>query len=107
MIPIVLDPSQVRLALVGKGELAVRRLSQLRDGGAVHLTVFSTQPDPELAGLAGDRLIHRLPEREELSLFAAVWVVGHEPATAATLAHAGRAEGALMNVKDLDREIGG
>ena len=34
MIPIYLDPSALKIALIGRGPLAVRRLHWLRDGGA-------------------------------------------------------------------------
>lgn len=104
MIPIVLDPVQVRLAVVGQGERAARRLGQLQEGGVRHLTVFSPRPTPELARRAGDRLIQRLPEREELGLFAALWIVDLDRPTAAMLARAGRAAGALVNVED-DKEL--
>lgn len=101
MIPIMLDPAQVRIAIIGKGELAARRLGQLIEGGALHLTIFSTDPVAELAGLAGDRLIRRLPETEELGLFSVIWIVDVHPATAERLARAARAAGALVNVEDV------
>lgn len=100
MIPIVLDPAQIRLALVGGGEQAARRLAQLIEGGARHLTVFAADPAPTLAGLAGDRLVRRLPEPEEMSLFAAVWIADCSAVTSERLARAARAAGTLVNVED-------
>src|SRR3546814_7093343 len=48
MIPIALDPAMLSIALVGRGNLAVRRFGSLHAGGARRLTVYSDAPRPLL-----------------------------------------------------------
>ena len=100
MIPIVLDPARLRLALVGRGPLAVDRLRGLLDGGAEGLTVFSDDPGDALAALAGDRLVLGIPDAEWLRTFDVVWVADMGPADSAAIARAARAVGTLVNVED-------
>ena len=95
MIPIVIDPALVPVALVGAGEALRRRVDWLRQGGADHLTVFSTE-----LGLGGVVQVARLPEADELAQFRIVWVTGLEPAAAEPIASAARAAGLLVNVED-------
>ncbi|MEZ6022112.1 MAG: NAD(P)-dependent oxidoreductase [Hyphomonadaceae bacterium] len=84
MIPVYLDPAHARIALIGRGELAVRRLAWLQAGGA--------EPD-----VWGDG---RLPRADEISGYHAVWIAGLSAEEAAPLAHAARAAGVLVNVED-------
>ena len=44
MIPIVVDPTQVAMALIGRGPAAERRLELLLAGGAQQIAVFSDAP---------------------------------------------------------------
>jgi precorrin-2 dehydrogenase / sirohydrochlorin ferrochelatase len=101
MIPVIIDPEQASIALIGRGQPAERRLEQLLEGGAERLTVFSDQPSAGLAARAGARLRRRLPEAEELSAFALLWIVDLPLAEAARLARAARAAGCLVNVEDV------
>ena len=101
MIPVIVDPRQVRMALVGRGRAAERRLELLLGGGALRLTVFSDRPSAGLAARAGARLHRRLPEVEELATLALLWIVDLPLAEAAPLARAGRAAGCLINVEDV------
>ena len=101
MIPVIVDPTHVPVALVGRGRAAERRLELLQDGGAERLTVFSDQPSAGLAARAGTRLHRRLPEEEELSSVALLWIVDLPLAAAAPLALAARAAGCLVNVEDV------
>lgn len=101
MIPVIIDPKQVPVALVGRGHAAQRRLELLIEGGAERLTVFADQPSAELAARAGARLHRRLPEVEELSSVALLWIVDLPLAAAAPLARAARAAGCLVNVEDV------
>ena len=95
MIPIVIDPALVPIALVGGGEALRRRVAWLQEGGADHLTVFSTE-----AGLAGVVQVRRLPEAAELAQFRIAWITGLEPAAAEPIAIAARATGLLVNIED-------
>ncbi|MEZ5959026.1 MAG: bifunctional precorrin-2 dehydrogenase/sirohydrochlorin ferrochelatase [Hyphomonadaceae bacterium] len=84
MIPIYLDPARTRIALIGRGELAERRLRWLRDAGA----------EVELWSDA-------LPQSEsDLALYHVVWIADLEPEESRKLAEAARAAGVLVNVED-------
>jgi precorrin-2 dehydrogenase/sirohydrochlorin ferrochelatase len=100
MIPIVIDPHHNALALIGRGAAALRRLELLLAGGA-EPSVFSDAPSPELARLAGDRLLRRLPGAAELATFRLLWIADLPLAQAAPLARAAKAVGCLVNVEDV------
>lgn len=100
MIPVFLDPAKVRVALVGRDGLAVKRLAWLRGLGA-EAAVFSDAPSDVLRAVAGDQLIARLPDAEELSAFAAVWIADLEPEAAEAIARAARLVNVLANVEDV------
>jgi precorrin-2 dehydrogenase / sirohydrochlorin ferrochelatase len=100
MIPIYLDPDATRVALIGRGALAVRRLDWLKKLGAKPV-VFSDAPGAELREAAGFLLAKRLPEREELRAFQAIWIADIEPEDARTLSVLAREEGVLINVEDV------
>ena len=101
MIPVIVDPKQVAIALVGRGIPTERRLELLLEGGAERLTVFSDRPGPGLAARAGGRLHRRLPEVADLTAVALVWIVDLPFAEAAPLARMARAAGCLVNVEDV------
>jgi precorrin-2 dehydrogenase / sirohydrochlorin ferrochelatase len=101
MIPIVVDPKQSAMALIGRGEAAERRLELLLAGGAQQIAVFSDAPSQHLAELAAHRLRRRLPSAAELARFALVWIADLPISQAAPLARAGRAGGCLVNVEDV------
>ena len=101
MIPVVVDSKRVSIALIGRGRAAERRLELLLEGGAERLAVFSDQPAPGLVARAGARLHRRLPEAEELSAFALLWIVDLPLTVAAPLAQAARGAGCLVNVEDV------
>jgi precorrin-2 dehydrogenase/sirohydrochlorin ferrochelatase len=101
MIPIVVDPQQSALALIGRGHAAERRLELLLAGGAEQIAVFSDAPSARLAELAAHRLRRRLPGAAELARFALLWIADLPIAEAAPLARAARAGGCLVNVEDV------
>jgi precorrin-2 dehydrogenase len=101
MIPLIVDPKQVAIALVGRGGAAERRLELLLGGGAERLSVFSDRPSPGLAARAGGWLRRRLPDQADLIPVALVWIVDLPLAEAAPLARTARAAGCLVNVEDV------
>src|SRR5918996_2815189 len=101
MIPIVVDPRQSAMALIGRGEAAERRLELLLAGGAEQIAVFSDAPSARLEELAGQRLRRRLPAAAELARFALLWIADLPVAEAEPLARAARAGGCLVNVEDV------
>ncbi len=101
MIPIVIDPKVTPLALVGRGEVACRRLEALHAGGAGQIAVFADEPSAELAELAGAQLRRRLPSVDELARLQVIWIADLPLERAAPLAALARALGVLVNVEDV------
>jgi precorrin-2 dehydrogenase/sirohydrochlorin ferrochelatase len=101
MIPLIVDPKRVAIALVGRGGAAARRLEVLCEGGAQRLTVFSDRPSATLAARAGARLLRRLPGPDDLAALTLLWIVDLALAEATPLARAARAAGCLVNVEDV------
>lgn len=100
MIPIALDPAHADTAVIGRGPLVLRRLTQLRTLGADPL-VFCDQPDEALMAAGQGRLLRRLPNSKDLRALQAVWVAGLDNEAAAAIAADARAEKALVNVEDV------
>jgi precorrin-2 dehydrogenase / sirohydrochlorin ferrochelatase len=101
MIPVIVDPKQVAVALVGRGSATERRLELLSGAGAERLTVFSDWPSPGLAAWTGGRLQRRLPEAADLKAVALLWIVDLPLAEAASLARTAHAADCLVNVEDV------
>jgi precorrin-2 dehydrogenase/sirohydrochlorin ferrochelatase len=101
MIPLIVDPARVAIALVGRGRAAERRLEQLLEAGAARLAVFSDAPAERLAARAGKRLRERLPGPDDLAGIALMWIADLPAAAAAPLARAACAAGCLVNVEDV------
>nr|WP_211113779.1 NAD(P)-dependent oxidoreductase [Azospirillum picis] len=95
-----IDPARVSIALAGQGPLAVRRLAQLREGGA-DPAVYSPEPDGELAALAGDRLFRALPQAGDLDGIGLLYVMGLGPEAEQALAELARRHRVLVNVEDV------
>jgi precorrin-2 dehydrogenase/sirohydrochlorin ferrochelatase len=100
LVPIHLDPAQIRIGLVGRAKLTARRLAWLRELGAEPL-VYSDQPEVALQEASGDRLIRRLPKAEDLAELHVIWVADLEPAEAEVLGAAARAAKVLLNTEDV------
>lgn len=100
MIPLSIDPSRASLALVGRGEVARRRLRGLLAGGATRLRVFSDQADPTLERLAGGGWRPHLPGAADLAGVQLVWVAGLPADEAASVVRQARTAGVLVNVED-------
>ncbi len=100
MIPLYLDPSQARVALIGRGALAVRRLRWLLDAGAAP-DVWSDAPTFELAQAAGAVLKHGLPGLGDLAQYHAIWIADLARDEAEALAVTASSVNALVNVEDV------
>jgi precorrin-2 dehydrogenase / sirohydrochlorin ferrochelatase len=100
MFPIVLDLAQARVALVGDGAAALRRLALLDDDAAQHVTIYAESPLPELVRAAGTRLRRYLPSASDLAGVQIVFAVDLAPARLAALSAIAREAGALVNVED-------
>lgn len=100
MIPIYLDPQRTRVAVVGRGATAKRRVEWLRRLDAAPI-VFSDAPTDELREAAGEALAEHLPQRNDLRDFDAIWIVDLDLGAMRSLAESARALGVLVNVEDV------
>jgi len=100
MLPMTLNLSHLRLALVGAGPAASQRLERLDMAGASALTVYAPDASDALAALAGQRLVRRLPHVDEFAGIQIAFIAGLAPATAAAIAAQARAAGAIVHVED-------
>lgn len=98
MIPLYLDPAKVRIALIGRGPLAVRRLRWLRGGGA-EPDVWSDQPDAGLVAEGGSSLHGGIPD--DLMRYHAIWIADLPAEISDALAENARKAGVLVNVEDV------
>jgi len=101
MIPIIIDPKMISMALIGRGEVATRRLTLLDEAGATNLAVFSDLPEPGFTAAAGERLRRHLPASAELAEFGVVWIADLPLDLAEPLAVTARTRGTLVNVEDV------
>lgn len=100
MIPIVLDPERVSLALIGRGAALLRRLEHMKTAGVRRLSVFSDDADPALSAAAGEHLRPFFPTATDVSGYQVVWIVGVPTDLAVALAETLRSAGTLVNVED-------
>lgn len=100
MIPIFVSPQTVRIALVGRGERALARLSWLREAGAAP-AVWSDQPTNAFAAAAGAGLLRGLPSSADVRKAHLIWVADLPPDLATALAASAREAGVLINVEDV------
>ncbi|MDH3660045.1 MAG: siroheme synthase [Alphaproteobacteria bacterium] len=101
MIPIIIDPKTVSMALIGRGEVAGRRLALLDQAGAADLAVFSDAPEPGFAAAAGRRLRLGLPISDELEAVQILWIADLPLDLAKPIAVTARARGTIVNVEDV------
>ncbi|HLG87414.1 MAG TPA: NAD(P)-dependent oxidoreductase [Alphaproteobacteria bacterium] len=99
--PLSLDLALLSAGLVGAGAPLVKRLRFLDDERVPGLAVYAPHPDAETAGLAGTRLIARLPDEAEVAALRVLFVAGLPTAEAARLAAVARDHRVLVNVEDL------
>lgn len=100
MLPVNLDLARLKLALVGNGPAAARRLAELDRSGARDVTVYSEKPCAALAAQAGERLVSYLPNAVDINAAAVLLVVDLPEDKAGDLAATARAVGTLVNVED-------
>lgn len=103
MIPILLDPTRLAIALVGDNEAAARRVAQLIEGGAITLSVYSDRPSEALRQAAGDRLRDGVPPPEVLGHYDVLYIVDQPADRTRRIYEAAKSAGTLVNVED-DRQ---
>ena len=100
MFPIILDLSRLNVALVGGGYNALSRLKALRAAGATNVTIFADNFGKEFWDLAGQDIITRMPNSEELKRCYAVMIVDIDDDLAEKIAKQARDLGVLVNIED-------
>jgi precorrin-2 dehydrogenase/sirohydrochlorin ferrochelatase len=101
MVPILLDPASLRVAIVGQGAKALGRLQLLRRHGAEPLAVFAPDPSATLAAEAGALLRRHWPQAADFARLHLVLASSLEPDVAESLAALARAAKVLINVEDV------
>jgi precorrin-2 dehydrogenase/sirohydrochlorin ferrochelatase len=99
VFPILVDLKEVRVALAGKGEAALKRLAVLRADGAAP-AVFAPDASRALIDATGEALIQRLPTEAELADIQVLFIAGLATAEAQSLAAKAQHAKALVNVED-------
>lgn len=100
MLPLMLDLSRLRLALVGAGAAGERRLAKLDAAGAADLAVFAPDAAADFAQEAGARLRRRWPSDGELARAQIVFIAGLDPDRRDRLAARARECGAIVHAED-------
>jgi precorrin-2 dehydrogenase/sirohydrochlorin ferrochelatase len=100
MIPVALDPAALTLAIVGRGDRALRRFAAVRDAGAPDALLFADQPDGAMIREAGARLRRRLPDCTDLAKLRLLWIADLPDEIATGLAALARSHRVLVNVED-------
>jgi precorrin-2 dehydrogenase / sirohydrochlorin ferrochelatase len=103
MLPLNLDLARLRLALIGNGAAAARRLAWLDEAGAAALVVFAAEPSADLARAARERLERRWPSRADLAGMHLVFVADPDEPQRDALAECARKAGAIVHVEDEPR----
>ena len=80
MLPIILDVSELTIAIVGSGPQARRRLQMADAAGAEFVRVYAADAEEEMRALAGDRLIESWPSQDELSACHIVYIANVDDA---------------------------
>jgi len=99
-VPLALDLALLPVALAGGGPALVKRLTLLDSERIPGLTVYSTDLDPGIAQMSGERLVPRLPSETEVAACRVLFVAGLPFIQSAELAAFARDHRVLVNVED-------
>ena len=100
MLPLSLDLTKLRVALIGRGDEALRRFGWLMEAGASSVIVFAEAPSPALAA-AATPLQRRWPEAADFIGIRLVFIADLEEPQRSAMAETARAAGALVHVEDV------
>ncbi len=101
MLPIILDVSSMKVAVIGNGIQAVKRLDMLRDADVSEIDIFSPDPGDEMKAAAGNVVNLHLPSAEDISSYAIIFIANLEAEEVEKLAGQAREQGVLVNVEDV------
>lgn len=100
MLPLSLELSRLRLALIGNGDATLRRLAWLDKAGAAALQVFAPAASPQLAEAAAGRLVRRWPTAAALRRAQLVFIADVPEPKRRGLAETARRAGTILHVED-------
>ncbi len=105
MLPIILDISNLSVAVVGSGPQARRRLQMVdaanTNEGAGSVRVFAVDAAADMRMLAADRLVENWPTEADIAACQMVYVANIDPILAEKITTLGRRHKTLVNVEDV------
>lgn len=101
MLPVILDTTDMIVAIIGSGPQARRRLQMVDEAGVGFVRVYAEQAQEEMRALAGDRLIEAWPSEADIAACHVVYIANVDDALAERLTGEARAHKALVNVEDV------
>jgi precorrin-2 dehydrogenase/sirohydrochlorin ferrochelatase len=101
MLPLILDVSELTLAIIGSGPQAQRRLAMVDAAGAPFVRVYAQNAEADMRALAGDRLIESWPSEEDIAACHVIYIANVDDALAEQFTAQGRAHKTLVNVEDV------
>ena len=101
MLPLILDVSDLSIAIIGSGAQARRRLQMVDAAGAEFVQVYAEQAEDEMRALAGDRLVENWPSEAEIARCHVIYIANVEDSLAEQFTAQGRAHKTLVNVEDV------
>ena len=101
MLPIILDVTDMTIAIIGSGAQARRRLQMVDAAGAKFVLVYAADAEAEMRELAGDRLIESWPSEADIARCQVIYVANVEDSLAEQFTAQGRAHKTLVNVEDV------
>jgi precorrin-2 dehydrogenase/sirohydrochlorin ferrochelatase len=100
MLPLIIDISQRRIMVIGRGAAAQQRLELVHGAGAERIYLYAIDQDG-WACHAEAVLYERLPVRADFEGASIVFIAGLPDDVSAKLADKAREAGALVNVEDV------
>ncbi len=101
MLPVVLDVSELTIAIIGSGPQARRRVEMVDAAGAKFVHVYAEDAAEEMRVLAADRLIERWPSQDDLAACHIVYIANLDNALQERFTADARAVKTLVNVEDV------
>jgi precorrin-2 dehydrogenase/sirohydrochlorin ferrochelatase len=101
MLPVILDTTDLTIAIIGSGPQARRRLQMVDAAGASFVRVFAENAEAQMRDLAGDRLVENWPDAEDLAAVHLVYMANIDAGLQETLTAQARACKTLVNVEDV------
>ena len=101
MLPLILDVTDMTIAIIGSGAQARRRLQMVDAAGAEFVLVYAADAEAEMRELAGDRLIESWPSEADIARCHVIYVANVEDSLAEQFTAQGRAHKTLVNVEDV------